>query len=401
MTVPHPPSPELSTTPNAPVDGDTAGCRTQHELEAVTARFEAFMSNAPAIKWALDQDGRYVYVNNAYCDTMAVTAEQCLGRRPRDVLAPHTTEELLRQASATDQQVLGADRPIHFHLDVPIHGNIIPMYITKFIYNDPDGNRFIGGSGLDISLVKEAEAELRRLNDELEHRVRQRTRELNQFAHVAAHDLRSPLRTISGFGEHVRQLLRDGRIDEAHRYLDRILAASDRMATLIDSLLTFSTLGREEDMQVGPVSLQVCYEQVRADLATPIAESEATFDTAPLPVVQGDAALLRQLLQNLITNALKFAGDRPPRIQITTRSLGDHHEITVRDHGVGFESQLAEQAFEPFQRLHSSKDFPGHGVGLSICRRVVEHHRGRISAASAPGRGATFTFTLPKPPATP
>ncbi len=261
--------------------------------------------------------------------------------------------------------------------------------------------------------------DLARANDELERRVQTRTadlhsaneslqrsnRELEQFASVASHDLQEPLRKIQAFGDRLDTKYSSELGERGRDYLSRMLASATRMRTLIDALLTFSRVTTKAQPFVA-VDLRATAEEVLSDLEERIERSAGQVEIGPLPTLEADPLQMRQLLQNLIGNALKFGRpDRPPIVKVEGRRLNHleekvetipQWEITVEDNGIGFEEIYLDRIFELFQRLHGRQQYEGTGMGLAICRKIVERHGGRITARSAPESGATFVVTLPE-----
>jgi signal transduction histidine kinase len=265
-------------------------------------------------------------------------------------------------------------------------------------------------------------SELRELNVTLEERVAERTAaaeeharelarsnvELEQFSSVASHDLQEPLRKIRMFGDRLRTRLGDDLSEEPAADLERMQNAAQRMQRLIDDLLDFSRVthrGREfERVDLGEVT-----REVLLDLEARVLELDATVDVTGLPVIEADRTQMRQLLQNLVGNALKFHREgEAPRIRIRGEIIagqpprfsgeattGERCVLTVADNGIGFEEKYAERVFTAFERLHSRSSYDGTGIGLSIARKIVWRHGGDITATSAPGEGATFSVTLP------
>lgn len=244
----------------------------------------------------------------------------------------------------------------------------------------------------DITAQAHAKAELQRANQSL----KESNRDLEEFAYVASHDLQEPLRKIQAFGERLEGRLEGSKDERALDYLDRMQNASGRMQTLISDLLSFSrvtTTGRE----LTPVSLTEVVESVLGDLEVAVAEADATIHIGSLPTIDGDRPQLQQLLQNLIGNALKFrATDQKLEIWIEAVIIGPRWLISIRDTGIGFDQGYAEKIFTVFQRLHGRSAYAGTGVGLAICRKIVERHGGTIRAQSADGEGATFLIDLPR-----
>jgi ABC-type amino acid transport substrate-binding protein/nitrogen-specific signal transduction histidine kinase len=252
----------------------------------------------------------------------------------------------------------------------------------------------------------EAEAEkVRSLNAELENRVLARTaeleaavREMEAFSYSVAHDLRAPVRAIDGFtaillADHDHALDEEGR-----RVLGRVRHGSRRMGQLIDDLLSFSRASRT-GMTIGPIDLDQLVRAVVADREAEAARAGVEVRVSPLPPATGDEGLLRVVVENLVSNAIKFSGGRPgARVEIGAEDGGAYF---VRDNGVGFEPEFAHKLFEVFQRLHGPDEFEGTGIGLALVKRIVERHGGHVWAEGRPGQGATFRFTLGGKPAGP
>lgn len=219
-------------------------------------------------------------------------------------------------------------------------------------------------------------------------------RDLEEFAYISSHDLQEPLRKIANFSEMLGEQYR-GRFDEqADRYLCYIADGARRMQALINDLLYYSRVG-QTDLPSLPANLEDILRGTLNDLQSLIQESGAHITHDPLPTSKVNSYQMGQLLQNLLVNAIKFHGHQPPRIHLSARQEGREWVIGVRDNGIGFDSQQAERIFKVFQRLHSQDKYPGTGIGLAICKKIVERHGGRCWAESQPGLGSTFYFTIP------
>jgi signal transduction histidine kinase len=219
-------------------------------------------------------------------------------------------------------------------------------------------------------------------------------RDLEQFAYVASHDLQEPLRKVASFCQMLERRY-SGQLDErADQYIAFAVDGAKRMQQLINDLLAFSRVGRETSSFVD-VDLHHCLAEARGNLAVAIASSGAEVDATPLPQVRGDAVLLTQLLQNLIGNSIKFAGASSPQVRITARLAGEYWELACSDNGLGVDAQYADRIFVLFQRLHPKDEYPGTGIGLALCKRIVEHHGGQIWLDTTVSSGATFRWTLP------
>jgi len=217
--------------------------------------------------------------------------------------------------------------------------------------------------------------------------------ELEDFTHVASHDLQEPLRTLTAFSDLLHKDLDRSLPEKAAQDLGFITDAAKRMQTLIQDLLALSRAGRVTKKRE-KVSLGECVDRALEALAMRMKETGAQVTRDELPEVWGDLTLLTQLYQNLIGNALKFCGDQPPVIRLTAEERDGTPVFGVKDNGIGIESKYIEQIFQPFRRLHSRAQYEGSGIGLAICRKIVERHGGKIWVESEPGKGAYFRFTI-------
>lgn len=284
-------------------------------------------------------------------------------------------------------------------------GNLRRIQVTGRRFYDADGQpvRYVGIIRTISSQDGESQ-QLSRYVDELQRS----NKELEEFAYIASHDLQEPLRKISTFSGRLYARYHDELGNEGGQYLDRILASTESMRSLIDNLLDYSRIARgDEPLQ--PTRLDVILVGVKADLELAIEESKTQVDVETLPMVMGHAQQLTQLFTNLLSNAIKFRRqDAAPVIRVTSTTASPaairtaglnatqlYYSVSVEDNGIGFEPEYAERIFGAFQRLHSKAEYPGTGIGLAICRKIAERHGGTLTAVGAPGKGARFSLLLP------
>jgi PAS domain S-box-containing protein len=362
------------------------------------AQLMALIDNTSAVIYMRDLAGRYLLVNREYERLFGIGREQLLGRTDHD-LFPVEIADAFR---ANDLAAIARGTPVQMEETAP--GDDGPHdYITvKFPILDDAGRAYaVCGISTDITDRTRAEAEVRRLNADLERRVAERTaeleastRELDAFAYSVSHDLRAPLRSLDGFSQILLDDYADV-LDEAGRdCLHRLQANTGRMAQIIDDLLDLSRATRVELRRV-PVDLSTLAREVIDELRQISPDRRVEVDIAAGLEVTGDPHLLRLVLVNLLGNAWKFTAKAGvPAISFELVPAGGEQVFAVRDNGAGFKMEYAAKLFEPFQRLHSRGEFEGSGLGLAIVARILRRHGGRIWATGAPDEGATFSFTV-------
>lgn len=251
--------------------------------------------------------------------------------------------------------------------------------------------------------LEKATEELRKSRDELELRVQERTTELSKsnaelehFAYVASHDLKSPLTTISGYLQLLKEERELSKDPQAINFVTTALNNSRRMQEMIDSLLARSRM-RKAEVPLSPVDMNSVVDQARSNLEAAIADTGTVLSVGPLPKLPADEPQMIQLFQNLIDNAIKYRGKARPRIEVNAHRENSEWIFAVRDNGIGFDMKEADRLFKMYERLDTSNERPGTGIGLSTCKRIVEYHKGRIWAESMPNKGSTFYFSIPIP----
>ncbi len=260
----------------------------------------------------------------------------------------------------------------------------------------------------EVSQRRSAQDALHQVNRHLEQRVVERTRELErsnaelarsnaelaQFAYVASHDLQEPLRMVSAYTQLIQRRYGNRLDGDAAEFFGFVIDGATRMQRMIDDLLELSRVSRPAAST--SVDLTMVMDRVMENLRLRIAETGATVEVGPMPSVKGDATQMTQLFQNLLSNSLKFLGDEAPRISIDAANDGNGSvRIAVRDNGIGMKPEHTQRIFLAFERLHGPSEFPGSGIGLAICKRIVDNHGGSIEVETAPGKGSTFHVCLP------
>ncbi|MBL9212449.1 MAG: PAS domain S-box protein [Opitutaceae bacterium] len=363
-------------------NGDLKAALDEHAIVAIT-----------------DPRGRITYVNDKFCAISKYSREELIGQDHRIINSGHHPKQFIRELWET----IGRGRVWHGEIkNQAKDGSFYWVDTTIVPFLDENGSpRQYVAIRADITTRKAAEETVRHLNADLEQRVKERTaqfeaanRELEAFSYSVSHDLRAPLRAIDGYSQAVLEDFAALLPEEGRRHLETIRQSAQRMGELIDDLLAFARLGRQE-LARRPIDMADLVRRALADLEFATRDRPVEIQVGALPECSGDFVLLKQVWLNLLSNALKYTRKRAAA-KVEVGCLTNQHEQVyfVRDNGTGFDMRYVGKLFGVFQRLHRAEDYEGTGVGLAIVQRIVHRHGGRVWAEAAVDRGATFYFTV-------
>ena len=371
----------------------------QQTLKKSQARYQDLYDNAPDMILSVDSVSRKIIAcNQTLLDTTGYTGEEIIGRSTLDFLY---TSDSLEAARKMVQQFRTTGEVRHAELRIRCKdGSTVEISSNISSVRDEQGNiRFSRNIWRDITELKRAREDVRKLNEELEERVIQRTeqleaanRELEGFSYSVSHDLRAPLRHMGGFLDLLRKHAGPSLDEKSGRYLGVARESAQKMGQLIDDLLDFSRIARVETKKS-----QVNMNQLVKEVQGQIEDRDIVWTVAALPEVRADPSMMRLVIQNLIDNAVKYTRTREKvEIEIGHSSNGEELVFFIRDNGVGFDMQYVDKLFGVFQRLHRKEEFEGTGIGLANVKRIIHRHGGRVWAKGKVNEGATLYFSLPK-----
>jgi two-component system CheB/CheR fusion protein len=376
---------------------DTVQSQTK-DLQASEVKYKTLFYKSPLPKWIYDQDTlQFLEVNEAAVRLYGYSQEEFRNMTIRDIRPqediPRLLENVAGISGAGDTYRDGNWR----HLKKS--GEVIDVELTAHaIEYDRKRARMVIVN--DITERKKAETMLQQLNHDLETRAAElaaSNAELERFAYIASHDLQEPLRMVSSFLQLLQKKYKGQLDDKATQYIHFAVDGAERMKTLILDLLEYSRVGSGKG-SFGPVNMDDVMKEVGETFREKIIADRAKVEIGPMPDAYGDKVQLVQLLQNLVGNALKYQSIDPPVIRIQGKEAPEGWMYSVEDNGIGIDPMFFEKIFIIFQRLHNKSDFSGTGIGLAICKKIVERHGGRIWVESSPGKGSKFFFTIAKQP---
>lgn len=355
--------------------------RVQAALVESQEQFSTFMDVLPAAAFIKNPDSSYRFVNQFLADNF--DANEWIGKQLFHSYQGNEEEGRERDKLALSKIV---------HWENSIYDKYFKLRffeIWKFPIHRKDKTTLIGGIAIDVSKRKIAERKVQYYIHELERN----NKELEEFNYVASHDLREPLRTITSYCDLLSEDLGNKISEEVSEDINFITDATIRMNVLIHDLLQLSRAGRV-DFNSEAVDLNKIMLNIKSDLELKIKETNASVTWNKLPIVLGDQVQLNRVFQNLITNALKFKSEKNPVIKISWEKVNGKIHISVTDNGIGIEKQYFDQIFSAFKRLHSRDKYEGTGIGLAICKKIIDRHSGKIEVKSTFGKGTSFIITF-------
>jgi PAS domain S-box-containing protein len=362
--------------------------RTEEALRESERKFKDLYDHAPLGYHECNAEGYITNINRTDQDMLGYTAEELIGLPiwKLSVNEDAVREQVMAKLAGTQPPSKELERTYRRK-----DGTTFPVLIEDRLILDEKGCiKGIRSTILNITERKRMEAALREKTEELARS----NEDLEQFAYVASHDLQEPLRMVASYVQLLAKRYGSKLDADANEFIDFAVDGAVRMRKLINDLLTYSRVGTQ-GKELSPTDSEAAFAQSVKDLEVTIEENGALLTHDPLPMVMADSPQLRQLFQNLIGNAIKFRGNEPPRVHISASRNGSGWIFSVRDNGIGIAPEYSERIFIIFQRLHSRQEYAGTGIGLAICKKIVERHGGHIWVESDVGKGATFCFSLP------
>ncbi len=360
-------------------------------------KFEGVLAASPYGVLTTNEEGVILFANRVAATLFGYTLEELTGLNvdqllPDGMQAGHQAmrDAFIRNPS---MRAMGENRDLVARRK---DGVEIQVEVGLNTMQTEDGVEVLA-SILDITQRVQAVKRQERLNQELmssNDALEESNLELQQFAYVASHDLQSPLRSMASFAKFLQEDYYDTLDEEGKQYTQRIMDGATRMKALIDDLLTYSRV-ESRSMPFTPVDMELVLDEVLDMLTISIADLDAEITRDPLPSILGDRGQLTHLVQNLISNGIKYHGDKPPKVHVSSKLLNGAQTLSVKDNGIGIDKEHHGKIFEIFKRLHGQQEYPGTGIGLAVCKRIVKRHNGAIRVESAEGQGTCIFVDFP------
>ena len=363
---------------------------THHKLAEKALQEEKSLSDSiinslPGIFYMFDTEGKFLNWNKNFEKVGGYNSEEMLNRHPADFFVgaeKQTVGQAIQEVFEKGESSVEANFTSRDGIGAP--------YFLTGVRIEREGQFLLLGTGIDISQIKEAQENLKKAVDDLGRS----NNELERFAYVASHDLQEPLRMVASYLQLLERRYKEKLDGDALEFINYAVDGSNRMKTLINDLLAYSRVGTR-GIEFTPINCETALAIALNNLQIAIEETNAEISHDLMPQVMGDEGQIAQIFQNLVGNAIKFRGDKIPRIHIGVEQDGNEWLFSVSDNGIGLEAQYYERIFIIFQRLHNREEYFGTGIGLAISKRIIERHGGRIWVESKPGVGSTFFFTIP------
>lgn len=359
----------------------------QQEMEKAHHFLQDMLNHIPDPIFMKDKEHRWIGGNEAFWKLMDGPPEKFIGKSDYEFFPKEEADVFWEK----DNEVLNSGKALVYEEFFTDSTGRRHVFSTKKIaFPNEQGEKYLVGVIRDITDIKLAEEEREKLIDELTESNTQ----LERFAYICSHDLQEPIRMIASFSDRLAKHLGEPMDDKAKRYIDYIRNGASHARNLINDVLTYARIGNDLEPPAF-VEVEMVLKGVLEDLAISIKETGANITHDALPRVPARRTHIRQLFLNLLTNALKFSRGEAPRVHIGVKQVADYYEFSVQDNGIGIEPEYLHKLFNIFQRLHSRDEYPGTGVGLAICKKIVQQYDGEVWVESKPGEGTCFYFSLP------
>ena len=368
--------------------------KAEEDLNKSQKLFYDIINGCPSPIFVKDVEGRFLTINNKLEELLGVKDEEIKGKTDYDII----TKELADYYRINDQKVLDEGKPIRVEEEADLNDGHHTFIANKFPIYDVNGKPYgVGSVSTDISDRKLLEEKVQKRTEELSKfniELKRSNEELERFAYVSSHDLQEPLRMVTLYSQLLERRYKDNLDSDANDFIEFIVEGAKRMKQLIDDLLEYSRV-KNQAAEFEEVNLEQVLDVVLHNLAISIVENNVTISHDLLPSVFVDKNQMIQVFQNLISNAIKFHGHNSPEINISAQKDKEEWIFSVSDNGIGIKPEHHQQIFEVFKRLNTREQYSGTGIGLSITQKIIQHHNGQIWVKSEPGKGTTFSFTLP------